>query len=67
MKQELPMLIGLIDEPGMFASLEAWEQYLNEVQALPEWSLKPDMIREMERVISVKRCIDNGRHTAAYF
>ena len=55
MKQELPMLIGFIDEPGLFASLETWEQYLIEVQALPEWSLKPDMLREIERAISVKR------------
>jgi hypothetical protein len=32
MKQEMPMLIGLIDQPGMFDSLETWEQHLVEVQ-----------------------------------
>ena len=67
MKQVIPMLIGLIDQPGMFDSLETWEQHLIEMQAMPDWSLKPDMIREIKRVISVKGSKDNGHHTTANF
>ncbi|WP_028169349.1 hypothetical protein [Bradyrhizobium elkanii] len=55
MKQELPLCIGFIDDPGPFSSLETWELFLTEVQALPEWTLKVDMIRGIERMISLKR------------
>ena len=45
-----------IDEPGLFDPLEAWEEYLESVKALPEDDPIRDIaIEEAQRVIERKR------------
>jgi hypothetical protein len=41
----LPPSAGFLDEPGMFSSLEIWEQFLAEVKAMPDSAQKPQTVR----------------------
>jgi hypothetical protein len=51
----LPPSTGFLDEPGMFSSLEIWEQFLVEVKAMPESAQKPQTILHAEYMIALKR------------
>lgn len=51
-----PMTLSpMIDEPGMFDTLETWERHLKTLEALPDSTLKPGMIREAKQVIATKK------------
>jgi len=43
------MLIGLIDEPGMFDPIETWKQFLGEIESLPSFVLKQELILRAKR------------------
>ena len=55
MTNMLPPSIGFLDEPGMFSSLEIWEQFLAEVKAMPESAQKPQTILHADYMIALKR------------
>ena len=55
MTNVLPPSTGFLDEPGMFSSLEIWEQFLAEVRAMPESAQKPQTILHAELMIALKK------------
>ena len=55
MTNVLPPSTGFLDEPGMFSSLEIWEQFLAEVRAMPESAQKPQTILHAELIIALKK------------
>ena len=55
---EKPHLCGFICEsfwPGIFDPIEAWEQWLAEVQAMPDFPMKDYCIESAKRVIEQNR------------
>ena len=52
---EPPLSGGLISEPGMFDSIEIWEHWLAEVEAMADFSLKQYAIYNAKRMIEHKR------------
>ena len=55
MTNVLPPSTGFLDEPGIFSSLEIWEQFLAEVRAMPESAQKPQTILHAELMIALKK------------
>jgi hypothetical protein len=51
----LPSSAGIHDEPRAFSSLEIWEQFLTEVNAMPDSDQKPQTILHAEYMIALKR------------
>ena len=54
MKEQLS-LPGFPDEPGLFDSLETWEQFLAEVEAMPHSVQKPQTVLHAEHMIALKK------------
>jgi hypothetical protein len=50
----LPPSTEFLDEPGMFSSLETWEQFLAEVKAMPDSVQKPQTVLHVEHMIALK-------------
>ena len=48
-------LAPMIDEPGIFDTLETWEQYLKTLENLPDSTLKPALIASAKKMIARKR------------
>jgi hypothetical protein len=48
-------LLGLLSEPGMFDPIETWEEFLAELQAMPDFVWKEDAIENAKRVIAQNR------------
>ena len=48
-------VLSMIGEPGTFDTLEAWEQFLTEVKAVPDSILKPRAVLHAEQMIALKR------------
>jgi hypothetical protein len=56
MKPKEWIMTCMIDDPGPFAPLEKWEDYLATIKSLPENDVMRDLeIRSAERVIAEKR------------
>jgi hypothetical protein len=52
----LPLFAGLIDEPGMFGStLAVWEQFLTEMEELPDSVQKRQTVNRAKQVIAMKK------------
>ena len=45
----------MLDDPGPFDTLETWEQFLAEVQAMPDFLLKDSVMENAKWVISQKK------------
>ena len=45
----------MLDDPGPFESLEAWEQFLAEVEAMPDFLLKESVVEHAIWVIAQKK------------
>ena len=54
MKEQLS-LPGFPDEPELFDSLETWEQFLTEVEAMPDSVQMPGTIVHAKRMIALKK------------
>jgi hypothetical protein len=54
LKEQLS-LPGFPDEPGFFDSLETWEQFLAEVEAMPHSVQKPQIVLHAEHMIALKK------------
>jgi hypothetical protein len=52
MPDKPPLLIGFISEPGMFDDIETWEQFLAEVQSMPDFLLKDSVVENANWVIA---------------
>ena len=48
---KLPISTSMIDDPGPFGTLEAWEQYLTRVQSTANSVLKPYLVQDAQREI----------------
>jgi hypothetical protein len=48
-------LPGFLDEPDWFETLETWEQFLAEVEAMPDSILKPQTILHAECMVALKK------------
>jgi hypothetical protein len=48
-------LPGFPDEPGLYDSLETWEQFLAEVEAMPDSVQKPQTVLHAEHMIELKK------------
>jgi hypothetical protein len=48
-------LPGFLDEPGFFDTLETWEQFLAEAEAMPDSVLTPQTILYAEYMIALKK------------
>jgi hypothetical protein len=55
MPDKPPLLGGFISEPGMFDDIETWEQFLVEVEAMPDFFLKDSVIENAKWVIALNR------------
>jgi hypothetical protein len=47
---------AMIDTPTPLDSLETWERHLTEVQSLPPFALKDEIVQRAQRIISTKKC-----------
>jgi hypothetical protein len=45
----------MIDEPGMFQPLEIWQQFLPEMEALPDFLLKDLIVEKAKWQIAQKK------------
>ncbi len=45
----------MLDDPGPFESLEIWEQFLAEVEAMPDFLLKESVVEHARWVIAQKK------------
>lgn len=54
MKEQLS-LPGFPDEPGLYNSLKTWEQFLAEVEAMPDSVQKPQTVLHAEHMIELKK------------
>jgi hypothetical protein len=48
-------LPGFPDEPGLYDSLETWEQFLAHVEAMPDSVQKPQTVLHAEYMIELKK------------
>jgi hypothetical protein len=53
MTSNLPMI--LIDEPGPYEPLQIWEQFLAEVEAMPDFRLKDRVVQNAKWLIAQKK------------
>jgi len=51
----------MLDDPGPFDTLETWEQFLAEVQAMPDFLLKDSVMENAKWVISQKKAALGAR------
>jgi hypothetical protein len=51
---KLPLL-GFLSEPGMFDPIAIWEEFLAEVQTMPDFVWKESVIENAKWVIAQKR------------
>jgi len=52
---KLPLLGGFLSERGMFDPIETWEEFLAEVQAMPDFAWKEGVIENAKWVIAQNR------------
>jgi hypothetical protein len=45
----------MLDDPGPFEDLETWEQFLAEVEAMPDFRLKESVVEHARWVIAQKK------------
>jgi hypothetical protein len=55
MPNQPPFVIGFLSEPGMFDPIETWEEFLAEMQAMPDSAWKDGLIEKAKWVIARNR------------
>jgi hypothetical protein len=45
----------MLDDPGLFEKLEIWEQFLAEVEAMPDFLLKESVLEHARWVIAQRK------------
>ena len=58
MAQTKELMLGFIDQPSAFDSLQTWERHLNDLRALPSSQLQREMVRTAEKMIARKKTSD---------
>ena len=51
----------MVDEPGPFDTLETWEQFLTEMESLPNFMFKPEIVQQAKEMIAEKKQERNER------